>query len=129
MAYAFPSLLTRHTLRSGVHNSFPQLKQLFPRHETFSGALKTTPHSLQRCFHSSQSSVIRAVREIGPKEKGGITFWLQGATIAGVGLSLANLRSPVVHCDGEHVPRPIRRVLTFSSARTTSQIRTIYVSR
>ena len=101
MFYAFPTLLSRHTLRSGVQSTPSQLRQLFPQHGALFTPLRTTSkQALQRAFHNAPSPVVRGVQTAGTKDKRGLSFLLKGATIAGVGLGLANQRSSTIHCEG-----------------------------
>ncbi|KAF8201658.1 hypothetical protein BJ912DRAFT_1019555 [Pholiota molesta] len=60
-------------------------------------------------LHRKQLSCLRALicrlpctpgaRSTGSKEKRGISFLIKGATVAGVGLGLANQRNSIIHCD------------------------------
>ncbi|KAF9483890.1 hypothetical protein BDN70DRAFT_246158 [Pholiota conissans] len=103
MAFAFPSLLSRNVLHSSaknIHLSFPYIKL------NFGSPLKTAINSL-KFQHTSKYTVARTVRNTAYKEKTGISFLLKGATIAGVGLGLANQRNSIIYCDEPQVkPKP-----------------------
>jgi hypothetical protein len=106
MAFAFPSLLTRNVLQSGAKSSQGRLGQLVFPHSglSFSVPLKATNQlRFQHTFQSIPSTVVRTARSTGSKEKRGISLLIKGATVAGVGLGLANQRNSIIHCDGKSV--------------------------
>ncbi|KAF8969973.1 FUN14 family-domain-containing protein [Flammula alnicola] len=105
MAFSLPSLVSRHILRPGKQASQQHLRQLFPYSASFTTSLKAPSLQFQYGLHTLPSAVVRKVKNTGLKETRGLSFLLKGATVAGVGLGLATLQKPPIHCDPPE-PKP-----------------------